>query len=103
MENHTESDWLTTWYNFVIGLLKQAVFKHVRKVVYVIRYCRKKVAARGQNVTAAPVRNVSRGVSCLQSVYRTSTIPSAMSYTLYRLQSPASVGFSWLLWTPGGV
>jgi len=103
MRNRTECERLTAQDNVVKGPLKQAALKYPRHGVYVIRYCRKKAAARGQNVTAAPVRNASRGVSCLQNVHDASTIAITLSFALYRLQSPASVGFSWLLWTHGGV
>jgi hypothetical protein len=103
MENHTESDWFTTWHNFVIGLLKQAVFKHVRKVVYVIRYCRENATPRGENGIAAHIKSGFRGIFRLPPVYRTSTIPSTMSYTLYRLLSSASLLFSRMRWTHGGV
>ena len=103
MGNCVESDWLGTWHNFVIELLKQAVFKHVRKVVYVIRCCRENATPRGRNGLAVLIESGFRGIFCLRPVYRTSTIQSAMSYTLYRLLSSASVRSSWPRWTLGGV
>ena len=103
MKNCTESDWLTVRNDFVRGLDEQVVLKHVRKVAYGVRNCRENATPVGRNGLAVPIKSGFRGIFRLPPVYRTSTIPSAMSYTLYRLQSPASVGFSWLLWTPGGV
>lgn len=103
MENCTKFDWLPARNDFVRGLDERAVLKHVRKVAYSIRYCRENATPVGRNGLAVPIKSGFRGVFRLPPVYRTPTIPSTMSYTLYRLLSSAGVRSSGRQWTHGGV
>jgi len=103
MKNCTESDWLTVRNDFVRGLDEQVVLKHVRKVAYGVRNCRENATPVGRNGLAVPIKSGFRGVFRLPPVYRTPTIPSTMSYTLYRLLSSAGVRSSGRQWTHRGV